>query len=183
MRKYFEMKTTILALLPALITVFGNIIFYLWLKSRVDNALERQKIAYSGVFKERLDLYKEILKRIYDLKRQLVQYKNNGDPQAAQTFMLDTNDFIRFYIVNRLFLSDRVYSDLIALREAIQSVFDDLYMHHSVSREQGIDIETQKKLQKLFIDARNKLVTDDPFKAIEESIVLEVKRQLKVDEI
>lgn len=177
------MKPLLTAILPAVLTILGNILFYLWLKARIDNSIEKHKVAFSGIYKERLDIYKELLKQIYDLKRQLHQYQHSGNPEAAQLFMLDTNKFIRFYMINRPFLSKKVASELIKIREEFQSVFDDFFMHHSLSREKGIEPKDRSEFLKKFFEARNKLIKDDPFNELEGKIVAEVKAELHIDKL
>ena len=175
------MNSLLTVILPAIITILGNALFYVWLKARIDNSIEKHKVVFSGIYKERLDIYKELLKQMYDLKRQLQKYQNSGDPQGAETFKLDTNKFIRFYMINRPFLSEKVTSELIKLRTELQSVFEDLFMHHSLFQEKGIESKERTEFLKKFIEARNKLVKNDPFSELENRIISEVKAKLHLD--
>lgn len=176
-------ETILIAILPAVLTLLGNGLFYIWLKTRIDNSIERYKVAFTGIYKERLEIYKQLLTHIYDLKRQLHQYQHSGKPEAAETFMVDTNKFIRFYMINRPFLSEKVTSELIKIREEFQSVFDDFFMHHSLSKEQGIEHKERSEFLKKFFEARNKLVKNDPFGELEINIISEIKSELHINKL
>lgn len=175
--------TIVLTILPAILTIIGNILFYLWIKQRVDNSIEKHKIAFSGIFKERVDIYKEILRQVYDLKQSIQQYQYFGTPEKAETIMLDINKFIKYYLINQPFLSDKMLAELKSLREEYQAVFDDFYMHHSVSNKAGIDKETMTQLLNNYFKSGNKLKVDQPFKSLEETVIREMRTHLRIDTI
>jgi hypothetical protein len=173
--------SVLVVILPAILTVIGNIVFYLWIKRNVDNSIEKHKIAFSGIFKERVDIYKEILRQVYDLKESLQQYQYLGTAEKAETIMLNINKFIKYYLVNQLFLSENMLTELKFIREQYQAVFDDFYMHHSISDEAGIDNETMILLVNNYFKAGNKLKGDQPFKLLEETIIREMRIHLRID--
>ncbi len=168
-------------LLPAIVTIIGNIIFYLWIKGKVDNSIERYKIAYSGIFKERIDIYKEILKQIFEIKFSIQQYQYFGTSVQGEKIMSDLNKFINYYLVNQPFLSDKMMSELKKIREEFQSIFDDFYLHHKVTTKPGVDPDTMTKLINNFFKAGNKLKGDEPFKILEETIISEMRTHLQID--
>ena len=173
--------TILTAILPAILTITGNVLFYLWIKQKVDNSIEKHKIAFSGIFKERIDIYKEILRQIFDIKQFIQQYQYGGTPDKGEKIMLDINKFINYYLINQPFLSDKMIAELKKIREEFQSVFDNFYIHHSISEKQGIDPDTRTELLKKFFEAGNKLKGDHPFKTLEETIIKEMRTDLRVD--
>jgi hypothetical protein len=173
--------TILKAILPAILTIVGNLLFYICIKKKVDNSIEKHKIAFSGIFKERVDIYKEILRQIFDIKQSMHQYQYAGTSDKGEKIMLNINQFINFYLINQPFLSDKMISELKKVREEFQSVFDSFYIHHSTSKEQGIDPETRTELLKKFFEAGNKLKGDHPFKTLEETIIKEMRTDLRVD--
>ena len=62
-------------IIPGLVAIIGNYIFYLLIKNRVDKQIENYKISYSGVFKEKIEIHKNLLKMIFNLKRDVQQYQ------------------------------------------------------------------------------------------------------------
>ena len=94
--------------LPALVTIIGNVVFYLIIKGKVDKSIESYKISYSGVFKEKIDIYKEILTQAYDLKIKIRQFQYFGKAEFGEQIKVDFNKFIRFYIINKPFLSETI---------------------------------------------------------------------------
>ena len=45
------------AVLSAVLTAILNIIFYRSIKGKIDKSIEKHKITYSGIFKEKVDIY------------------------------------------------------------------------------------------------------------------------------
>lgn len=170
-------------LLPAIFTIIGNILFYIWIKKNVDNSIEKHKIAFSGIFKERLNIYKELLRQIFEIKQSIQQYQYFGSQDEGKKIMLDINKFINYYLINQPFLSDTMIIELKKIREEFQSVFDDFYMHNSISKEEGIDPRARNELLKKFFAAGNKLKDDQPFKTLEETIIKEMRTDLRVDKL
>jgi len=168
-------------ILPAIITVVGNVLFYLWIKEKVDSSIERQKIAYSGIFKERIDIYKEILRQIFDIKSSIQQYQYSGMPESVDKIMLDINKFINFYLINQPFLSKKMLEELSKIRSEFQEVFDNFYLHHSLSKVPNVEVEERNERMKKYFASGNKLKKNSPFKDLEETIITEMKEHLHIE--
>lgn len=160
-------------ILPAIITLIGNVIFYLWIKGKIDKSIEKNKIAYSGIFKEKVNIYRELLDKTYGIKKELNRFQYVGTKEEGTDLMQKINDYIQFYSINQPFLSDEMLSDLNKIRAEFQDVFDKFYMHISNAQPDNM---TQ------FIEAGNKLKSNNPFKEIEERIISEMRKDLKISE-
>jgi hypothetical protein len=160
-------------ILPAIITIIGNFVFYLWIKGRIDKSIEQNKIAYSGVFKEKVNIYRELLEKTYGIKKDLNRFQYVGTKEEGTDIMQKINEYIQFYSINQPFLSDEMLSDLNKIRSEFQEVFDKFYMHIANSNSDNL---TE------FFEAGNKLKKDNPFKEIEERIIAEMRKDLKVTE-
>ena len=158
-------------LLPAIITIIGNVIFYLLIKGRIEKSIERNKIAYSGIFTEKIKIYKELLEKTYSIKRELNRFQYVGTKEEGREIMQSINNYIQFYLVNQPFLSEKMISDLNEIRKEFQEVFDAFYKH--IASDHSGDL-------KEFFEAGNKLKLDEPFKLIEERIIDEMRSDLKV---
>ena len=161
-------------ILPAIITIVGNLIFYLWIKGRIDKSIEKNKIAYSGIFKEKVNIYKELLEKTYEIKKELNRFQYVGTKEEGTELMQKINDYIQFYLINQPFLSQEMLSELNKIRAEFQDVFEKFYMH--ISNVKPDDNLTE------FFEAGNKLKTNIPFKEIEERIISEMRSDLKVAE-
>ncbi|WP_028873169.1 hypothetical protein [Psychroserpens burtonensis] len=160
-------------ILPAIITIIGNVLFYLLIKGRIDKSIEKNKIAYSGIFKEKVNIYRELLEKTYGIKKDLNRFQYVGTKEEGTDLMHKINDYIQFYSINQPFLSDEMLSDLNKIRAEFQEVFDKFYMHIANGNSDNL---TE------FFEAGNKLKNNNPFKEIEERIVSEMRKDLKVAE-
>ena len=168
----FDPVKAIDLVLPAIITVICNILFYLWIKKGVDKSLEQYKISYSGIFKEKIDIYRELLSKTYNLKRTISRFQYVGTKEEGSEIMESINQYINYYLVNQPFLSDDMLNDLNNMRKEFQNVFDAFYKNlHSDNNE----------LFKEWVAAGNKLKSNEPFKQIEERIIAEMKKDLRVE--
>lgn len=154
--------------LPVIINVVGNIIFYLW----ISKSIERNKIAYSGLFKEKVDIYRNLLQKTYAIKKELNRFQYVGNSEEGQEIMLKIDEYIEFYTINQPFLSDDMIKDLNKIRGEFQEVFEKFYKH--------ITDKTPTKLEEFF-EASEKLKTNKPFDEIERKIIAEMRKDLKVE--
>ncbi|TDS15039.1 hypothetical protein DFQ03_1675 [Maribacter caenipelagi] len=157
---------------PAIITILGNLIFYLWIKGKVDKSLEKNKIAYGGIFKEKVNIYRELLERTYGLKKELSRFQYVGVKEDGTVIMEKINDYIQFASINQPFLSKEMLSDVNTLRTEFQDVFDNFYKH--IANSDSTQLNN-------FFQAGNKLRANEPFKEIEDRIVTEMRRDLKIE--
>src|SRR5574343_541971 len=97
---------------PVLLTLLGNLLFYVLIKNKVDKSIEENKIAYSGVFKEKLDIYRELLDKTYSIKKELHRIQYIGNKEELEKLMLDINNYIKFYTINQPFLSEEMLKNL-----------------------------------------------------------------------
>ncbi|ALM19823.1 hypothetical protein AAT17_00390 [Nonlabens sp. MIC269] len=160
-------------ILPAIITIIGNVIFYLWIKGRVDKSIEKNKIAYSGIFKEKVNIYRELLEKTYGIKKELNKFQYVGTKEEGTEIIQKINDYIQFYSINQPFLSDQMLAELNKIRAEFQDVFDKFYMHISNSKSDNLNE---------FFEAGNKLKTNNPFNEIEKRIIKEMRNDLKIAE-
>ena len=168
-------------IIPGLVAVLGNIVFYIIIKNRIDKSIERYKISYSGIFKEKIEIHKEILKQVFNLKLKTQQYQNSGRRELGEELFSDFNKFINYYHVNQPFLRQEILKGLKTLRQELQSCFDDFYLHNSLEGTAGIDPKIRTEILNKFFESGNKFKTNEPFGQIEELIISEMKKDLKIE--
>jgi hypothetical protein len=170
-------------ILPGLVAIIGNIIFYLIVKKRIDKSIEKHKISYSGIFKEKISIYKELLTKIYSIKKNINQFHYAGTDELGKQCFSEINDFINFYLANQPFLSDKILENLKNIRIEFQEAFDAFYMYHK-DPTKGLNksVETDF-IYKQFLEAGNKLKKDDPFKDLESFLITEIRQDIRINDL
>lgn len=174
------MNTYLPYILPAVITALLNIIFYLLIKKSVDNSLEKYKISYSGVFKEKIDIYKNLLQEVHDLKLKVNQYQLVENDEFRTEVQTSFNKLIRLYSVNRPFLSDKLIELFKASTTELQSIYESFVMGRIKNYGNMPDAEVQRR-EKQYWDAVNKLREGKVLGNIEENIINEMRRELQTN--
>lgn len=169
-------------IIPGLVAIIGNMIFYCFIKKRVDKSIDRFKISYSGIYKEKINIYKEVLKEMFKLKHKIEQYQFSGNNQLGVELRDDFNQLISLYKVNSPFLTEVILNGLNRLTNELQCCFEDFYLYHSTSQKSGIDSQNMIVLNQKFIESLNKFKLNEPFKEIENLLIAEMKKDLKIFE-
>lgn len=167
-------------IVPGIIAVIGNMIFYWIIKSRIDKSIERHKISYSGVFKEKIEIYKSLLQKVFDLKNKIKSFQYFGEEKMGMEIMNDFNSFINFYNINQPYLSEKMIENLKSIVTELQGCFDDFYMHNTLNSKEGLTKEQRNELLNKFFESGNKLKANHPFKDIEDTIISEMKKDLQL---
>ncbi|WP_207425685.1 hypothetical protein [Pedobacter sp. SYSU D00535] len=157
---------------PAILTLLGNFLFYTWVKKRVDSNIEKFKITYSGVFKEKIDVYKSLLGQLHDLKLKVNQYQYHPEQSFQRAIMEDFNAVVRSYSVNKPFFSDAIHSLFKEFTVELRSVFEAFATAERAPRSVEAD--------KGYWDAVNKLRKGEIFVAIEDKLVAEIRADLQI---
>jgi hypothetical protein len=152
--------------LPGIIAILGNLLVYLIVKKRIDKSIEKHKISFTGVFQEKIQ-----------------QFQYSGKEESGNQCFLEINNFINFYLANQPFLSETMLDNLMKIRIEFQDAFDAFYMYHK-DPAKGINksIDTDLVFKK-FIDARNKMKSDEPFRDLEKVLISEMKHDIRIDEL
>ena len=166
--------------IPGLIAILGNIIFYIIVKKRIDKSIENYKISYSGIFKEKIEIHKEILKQLYELKFKVQLYKNYGNEGTGIEIFKDFNKFIRFYLINQPFLKTEILEGLKTFTNELQDCFGDFYKFNSMN-EVTIDPDARNERFNKFLISSSKFEKDGPFDRLEKIIISEMKLDLKIE--
>ncbi len=168
-------------IIPGLIAVIGNVIFYLLIKNKVDKQIENYKISYSGIFKEKIEIHKNLLKSIYNLKKEVQQFQYFGNDEFFNKLRNDFNSFIEYYIINEPFIKDELIIELKKITKELQECFDSFSLFNVSQNNIGLSKEEYDKNLKAYVESRNKLVRNEPFKTIEQKIKKEIKKELNID--
>lgn len=168
-------------ILPATLTIIGNVIFYLIIKKRVDRSIEEYKIAYSGVFKEKIEVYREILDKSYRILNLVATYHISSNQDIKDEFLKEIRTFINYYLKNQPFLSENMLNKLKKIQAEFQFVFDNSSMYFSISDNRGISKEMRTKMTSKFFEAGNKLKKNNSFDELIKVVVKEMREDLKTN--
>jgi len=103
--KYIEL------IVPAILTIVGNILFYKFIKIKTEKSIQEYTIKYSGIFMERLTIYRKLLEEIFDLKLSLSEHIEKDKTDSDE--LLDRfNSFIKCCKINEPLLSDSLSENL-----------------------------------------------------------------------
>ncbi len=170
-------------ILPAILTVILNILFYLFIKKRIDRSIEEYKIAYSGIFKEKIEVYREILDKSYRIMTLVSRYHISSNEDQKDEFLKEIETFINYYLKNQPFLSENMLDKLKKIRAEFQFVFDNSYMYFSILDNRGIPKEMRTEITSKFFEAGNKLKKNNSFDELIKVVVKEMREDLKTDKV
>ena len=168
-------------IIPGLVAIIGNYIFYLIIKNKVDKQIENYKISYSGVFKEKIEIHKNLLKMIFKLKRGVQQYQYFDNDESFSKIKKEFNSFIEYYIVNKPFIKDEIIKELKKMTSELQECFEAFSLYKVSQNNPGLNKEKYAENTEKYIAAGNKIKLNEPFNYIEEKILKEMKIDLKIE--
>lgn len=169
--------------IPGIIAILGNIVFYIIVKKRIDKSIEKYKISYSGIYKEKIEIHKELLKQLYGLKNKVQSYQYHGRKEIGEELFHDFNNFINYYIIHQPFIKKKILDGLKDFTKELRECFEDIYSHNSLNEFNEIDPEIRANLLKKFFVALGKFRKNEPFEQIENLIISEMKSDLRIEDI
>jgi hypothetical protein len=161
---------------PALITLLGNFLFYKYFQRRYEKSLEEFKISYTGIHKERIQIYRDLLKLLLEVKYKVSRFNYGlGD---SQEIMLEINSLLSFLRYNRPFMSPKVKQSSEKFVLNLQEVFDAFFLFERKINSGGkIDEEVNKN----YVSALNKIRSNQDFSKLEDYISDEIRSSLGLD--
>ncbi|WP_313515138.1 hypothetical protein [Sphingobacterium sp.] len=135
----------------AFATVIGNVAFLAYVKNDLDKKLETFKIAYSGIFKEKLEVYKNLLERMDYTKSLVLNYGHSGNNFEVKPveIMREINVFIKLIEHGSIFYNDSITKIVSEIRIEFQDVFDLSFRRFHLKQSELKDGEFDEYLIKL----------------------------------
>ena len=167
------MSEWIKILFPGIVTVILNILFYLFIKNRVEKSLERDRITFSGLFLEKINIYRKLLELAVTAKRSIVKFQHDTSSDQNQLVQKSLNQFSDYARTNEPFMSKEIIKQLERLHADYKDVFLPLYLYDEGGRNEY--------RIKSFRESIEKLADKNTFKELEDSIIEEMRRELRTD--
>lgn len=162
---------------PAVLTVLLNIIFYLFIKSRADKSIEQNKIVYGGLFQEKLGLYREILKHISNIKKEV--YSMSSTPSFSEIELIQEKnwDFVYFCTINEVFWSKKMERNLMELSNKFEVVQED---YRDFLRQRGAEQISQETFLENIAKYQEHILDSGVFNGFISRIVEEMREDLQI---
>ena len=167
------MNEWILILLPGILTVVLNVIFYLVIKRSVEKSMEKFKIAYSGIFSEKIRIYQRLLKKTSVIKRQIRNYSFKSGNIDSSIIQKKIMDFHYFTEANAPFISKDLMNSFQQLHVEYKSIFTPIYFYSEGNNSDRWDKEYRESVKKI--------QKNEAFKILEEKIIIEMRKELRTD--
>lgn len=161
------------------VSYYSNKLFYQKVKTELDKDIERHKISYGGIFKERVEIYRGILKHLTDVRTALTTIVFSSSEEDAKKAMITVNDFNSFLRVNRPFLTQDLIIQISNLTGRYRDCLDNLTKHAFVSNHKITSEKIIKDVHEGFIYA-NSLLNSTELVLIEDQIVRQMRNDLQM---
>lgn len=148
------------------------------IKNELTQSLEIFKISYSGLFKEKIDVYRTLLKFIVDINNLVQSYNINPTEERALEFMTLVNSLINYLLINRPFIKDAISDKINEVREVLAECFDNYYRYYQLSKVGYSGPELIKYLSKAF-ESKN-FLGGELFKTLQDEINMEIRKDLNI---
>ncbi|NNV57210.1 hypothetical protein [Limnovirga soli] len=167
----------LLPLAPAIISgIFGIIMV-----RTVNKRFKKYEISFSGIFKERIDVYRGTLERLFKSNKLIFDYYNSSDTQIKEKTRESLNDFSSYLLVNQPYITDILYNLLLDYRELLSDTLSSLeenkgalgnpYIHSSYKSK---TIRSAKESYEYFLEESRK---------IESLIIIHIRMNLGIEMI
>jgi hypothetical protein len=151
-----------------------NGLFYLIIKRSIDNRINRFKIAYSGLFAKKIEVYQKMLDLFFKIDLKIKRYSFSGNSDYEEQIFELFDEIVHYRLVNSPFLSDKVnelWKNVIGYN---QEKFEIIHAHYFYQRE-GVRDEVQFK--KYFKTIKG-MTKDSYFEKFKNQLIKELKSDL-----
>lgn len=166
------------AVASAVVSVAVNAFYFHFYKKDAELKLEQYKTVYSGVFKEKLIIYKELIIAMDDLRDLAVGFGHSGNFSHEETrkVMLEFNKFIRLNKVGSIFYGEVMTSKVRSISDEIKVVLDLSMKANFFKANEFKNHEFEQYLDKLTI-----LTSGDTYLNLQKELINDIKKDFKLN--
>lgn len=164
-----------IAIVAALATVIFNAIYFAFVKKDIDRRMEQFKISYSGVFQEKINLYRQLLTSMDDLKVKILSYGHSGGDNFSegQELKIEINKFIQLYEHGAMFYSRKIERICSDIRVEFQQVFESSFKYHYFK---AIDSENRDDLND-YLSALSALTQSAKYYQLKQELIQNIRQE------
>ncbi|GEM_PF-3061500 len=161
----------------AVATVIANVAFLAYVKNDLDKKMETFKIAYSGIFKEKLEIYKNLLERMDYTKSLVLNYGHSGDNFEVKPveIMKEINIFIKLIDHGSIFYNDTISNIVSEIRIEFQDVFDLSFRRFNLKQSELREGEFEEYLVKL-----GRLTRGTQYHELKEQLIKTIREEFNI---
>lgn len=159
----------------ALATTLFNAIYFAFVKKDIDRRMEQFKIAYSGIFQEKIQLYRQLLTSMDELKEKIISYGHGGDDafEDANDIKIEINKFIRLYEHGAMFYSRKIERICSEIRIEFQQVFESSFKYFYFKAIEGHNRDDLND----YISALSSLTQSEKYYQLKQELIQNVREE------
>lgn len=159
------------AIASAVISVAVNAFYFHFYKRDEELKLEQYKTAYSGVFKEKLIIYKQLIIAMDDLRELAVNFGHSGQfsHDDSNKVMLEFNKFVKLNKIGSIFYDNEMSSKVKLISNEIREVLDLSIKAHFFNANKFDNVKFEEYLEKL-----TNLTNGDTYVNLQEELIKDI---------
>jgi len=155
------------AIVAAVTTVVCNAVFFKIIKEKVDRRIEQYKIAYSGIFQEKLKFYKKLLKNIDELQDRVLKYGHSTDDKYPIDLINDVVKFDRLNKYGSVFYPEEIYGIVKTIKNKFQDVIG-ASLTFKIASKSGTE---DKKITNDYIEKLGELTNSKEMMSLQDKLI------------
>lgn len=166
------------AVASAVVSVAVNAFYFHFYKKDEELKMEQYKTAYSGVFKEKLTIYKELITAMDDLRELVVSYGHSRQAslEESRPIMIEFNKFVRLNKIGSIFYDKEMSSKVKLISNEIREVLDLSIKAHFFKAN---DFDNEKFEE--YLDKLTKLTNGDTYINLQDELINDIKNDFKLN--
>lgn len=167
-------------IIAAVATVVCNAVYLAIVKKDIDKQIEQYKIAYSGVFKEKVEYYKQLLVTMDELRDKVVVYGHAGRDTTNDFILLrdEFNNFARLNTYGSMFYSRKIESIVENIRNEFHAVFQASTVLFTI-QQHG---ETNREAVNDYIDKLSNLTSSKNYGKLRSELIKNIRKDFGYDD-
>lgn len=170
------------SLIPAAVTVLGNILFYYFIKGRIQNSLEQKKIIFQGLFSEKIKINRELLEKINKISAGISMFSLNSDIEDITPLRNYLRTLTHYTLVNQPFWSTNTLNKLNELLREFDEILK-LYSDYVFAKEESNfeEFPTCQQVEKRYKPFFDEIYRNPTYNNHINDLVYEMREDMRVN--
>ncbi|MDT0689342.1 hypothetical protein RM549_06065 [Salegentibacter sp. F188] len=170
------------SLTPAIVTIVTNIVFYYFVKGRIQNSFEQKNIIFQGLFQEKIKINRELLEKINKVSDGIYMFNLESEIKDLKELRNNFQSLIYYNMINQPFWSTSTLKQLNLLNKEFESILK-LFGDFIIAKEESIYEEnpTLDNVNKRFKPFIVEITREPLFHTYINSLVVEMREDMRVN--